>query len=356
MSGFLMPAEWEPHEATWIAWPHNKRDWPGKFEPIPWVFGEMARLLATGETVRILVNSASHEAAARRVLTRSEAPLQRIEWHRIPTDRAWARDFGPIFVWQDVPSNRLSVAGFRFNAWARYQNYRRDSRVARRIAERAGLPTNPVLLGGEPMVLEGGSIDVNGRGSLLTTEECLLDREVQPRNPHASWEEIEAVLRISLGVRNVLWLSRGIVGDDTHGHVDDVGRFAGPETIVLCRENDPQDVNYRALEENRERAQGFRLEDGSRPQIVFLPMPGPLAHAGQRLPASYANFYIANGIVIVPTFNDPADRQALGILSELFKGRTVVGIHAVDLVWGRGTLHCLTQQQPETAPPEGRLS
>lgn len=341
-----MPAEWEPHAATWIAWPHHTRDWPGKFEPIPWVFGEIARKLALFETVRILVSSAAQEAAARDVLTRAEAPLDRVELHRIPTNRCWARDFGPIFVREQDGARRLSVAGFRFNAWARYDDYQHDARVARRIADLTGVAVQPVSLNGEAMVLEGGSIDVNGRGSLLTTEECLLDAQVQPRNPGATRQEIEAALAVALGTRNVLWLSAGIVGDDTHGHVDDIGRFVGPSTITLCREENPGDINYKALQENRERAQSFRLEDGSRPETVFLPMPAALVHAGERLPASYANFYVANGVVLVPTFNDPADRTALGILSELFPGRTVVGIHAVDLVWGRGTLHCLTQQEP----------
>lgn len=340
----MMPAEWEPHAGTWLAWPHYRRDWPGKFEPIPWVFGEIVRRLAPHEPVRILAGWASLEASARRILSRAGVPEGNVQFWRVPTERSWVRDFGPIFA--RGPGGNLSIAGFRFNAWAKYENYRRDSGVAKRISVLTGRPVHPVLLDGRPMVLEGGSIDVNGRGSLLTTEECLLDREVQPRNPYASRADVEAALGRALGARNVLWLSAGIAGDDTHGHVDDIARFVGPSTIALCRETDPADVNYRALEDNRERAQGFRLEDGSRPEIVFLPMPGPLSHEGRRLPASYANFYVANGTVLVPTFNDPDDRTALGMLSELFPGRTVVGIHAVDLVWGRGTLHCLTQQEP----------
>ena len=345
----MMPAEWEPHAGTWISWPHYRADWPGKFEPIPWVFAEIVRRLAPRETVNILVASAGEERDARRILARAGAPEQGVRLHRIPTERCWARDFGPIFV-RDAAGS-VSVAGFRFNAWARYPNYRQDSQVAARIARVTGSRVDPVLLAGRPMVLEGGSIDVNGRGSLLTTEECLLDAEVQVRNPGVPRAEVEAALGRALGARNVLWLSAGIAGDDTHGHVDDIGRFAGPTTIVLCREQDPSDVNYRALEENRERAQGFRLEDGSRPEIVYLPMPAPLVHAGQRLPASYANYYVANGVVIVPTFNDQSDREALGILSDLFPGRAVIGIHAVDLVWGRGTLHCLTQQEPQPGSP-----
>ena len=344
--GFLMPPEWEPHAATWVAWPHNRRDWPGKFEPIPWVYGEIVRALARLEPVKILINSAAQENEARAVLAAAGAAMESLELHRIPTDRIWARDYGPIFVRSTGTASGLSIAGFRFNAWAKYPNFSRDSRVAGRIGRAVSCPVRPVLVRGEKVVLEGGSIDVNGRGSLLTTEECLLDREVQARNPSLSRGEIEQALGDSLGARNVLWLGRGVAGDDTHGHVDDICRFVSAGRIVLCRESNPQDINYRALEENRERAEGFRLEDGSRPEVVLLPMPGPLLFQGRRLPASYANFYVANGGVIVPTFNDPADRQALGIIAELFPGRTVVGIHAVDLVLGRGTLHCLTQQQP----------
>ena len=350
---FLMPAEWEPHAATWVSWPHHRRDWPGKFEPIPWVYGEIVRALARLEPVRILVSSASQDRAARAILGAAGARNDRVELLRIPTDRIWARDYGPIFVRSTGGAVAggggappLSIAGFRFNAWAKYPDYARDARVAQRIARAVGCALRPTQVRGETMVLEGGSIDVNGEGSLLTTEECLLDREVQPRNPSLSRQEIEGALRDALGARNVLWLGRGIEGDDTHGHVDDLCRFVSPRRMVLCRENDPGDVNYRALEENRERAEGFLLEDGTRPEVVFLPMPAALTFQGRRLPASYANFYVANGGVVVPTFNDPADRQALGIISEMFPGRTVTGIHAVDLVLGRGTLHCLTQQQP----------
>jgi agmatine deiminase len=209
-------------------------------------------------------------------------------------------------------------------------------------------PLVEVRAKGRPVVLEGGSIDVNGRGSLLTTEECLLDPAVQVRNPGLGRADMEAVFREYLGAPNVLWLGRGIAGDDTHGHVDDLCRFVGPRTVVLCRERDPRDPNYGPLEENRERLQGMRLEDGSRPEVVDLPMPAPLFFDGRRLPASYANFYIANAAVLVPTFNDPADRVALGVLAELLRDRPVVGIHAVELVWGLGTLHCLTQQQPRS--------
>ncbi len=345
-----MPAEWEPHEATWIAWPHNRSDWPGKMATIPWVFGEIVRRIALEEKVRILVSGAFQERQARRLLSRigveSAGPKGGAEFFRIPTDRAWARDFGPIFVHREKQEPGPAVAGFRFNAWAKYPRYDRDARVAERIARARNVAYLPARCKGSLVVLEGGSIDVNGRGSLLTTEECLLDKVVQARNPDLDRKDVEAVMKDYLGVSNVLWLGRGIAGDDTHGHVDDLCRFVAPETVVLCRERDPRDANYRALEENRERLEGYRLENGSRINVAFLSMPAPLFMDGQRLPASYANFYISNGAVIVPTFNDPNDRAALGMLADLFPDRTVTGIHAVDLVWGLGTLHCLTQQEP----------
>jgi len=333
-----MPAEWEPHAATWLGWPHNTSDWPGKFPPIPWVYGEIVRQLARGETVRILVNSAAHEAQAGKILRKVGVELADIEFFRFPTNRGWTRDFGPIFVRR---GGDLAVARFRFNAWAKYDDYKKDAQIAERAARRLKLP----VIDGK-IVLEGGSIDVNGRGSLLTTEECLLDPVVQTRNPGISRYELENAFRETLGVTNTLWLGRGIAGDDTHGHVDDLCRFVNPTTVVLCRENDPRDVNYKPLAENRERLQGMRLEKGASIEIVDLPMPAPVCFNGQRLPASYANFYIANAAVLVPTFNDPKDRVALGILAELFADRPVIGIHAVDLVWGLGTLHCLTQQEP----------
>jgi agmatine deiminase len=339
-----MPAEWEPHAATWIGWPHNRSDWPGKFAPIPWVYAEIVRKLSPGELVRILVNSAAHEAEARRVLTKARADLARVEFLRFPTNRGWTRDFGPIFVRQD---GALVIVRFHFNAWAKYRDWKKDDKIPALAAKRLKLRAVEPKMDGRPVILEGGSIDVNGRGSLLTTEECLLHPTVQARNPHLHRADIEGVLEDHLGATNVLWLGRGIAGDDTHGHVDDVCRFAGPRTVLLCREDDPKDVNYEPLAENRERLQGMRAEDGSKLEVVDLPMPAPVVFDGQRLPASYANFYVANAAVLVPTFNDPRDRVALGILGEVFSDRPVVGIHALDLVWGLGTLHCLTQQEPK---------
>jgi agmatine deiminase len=343
LAGFHMPAEWEHHEATWIGWPHSKSDWPGKFAPIPWVYGEIVRKIAQGEKIRIIVESAPHESSARRVLKKAGVDPAMTEFFRFPTDRGWARDFGPIAVRR---VNETAFVGFLFNAWAKYPNWKKDARVHARAAKALGVRLFEATLNGKPFVLEGGSIDVNGSGTLLTTEECLLDPDVQARNPGATKAEIEQALCDSLGVTNVLWLGSGITGDDTHGHVDDITRFVNRRTIVTCDEQNSSDINYAPLKENRERLEGMRLEDGSKPEVVSLPMPSPLYYGGLRLPASYANFYVTNACVIVPTFNDPRDRSALGILSELFTDRPVVGIHAVDLVLGFGTLHCLSQQQP----------
>ena len=344
--GYRMPAEWERHAATWLGWPHNTTDWPGKFGPIPWVYGEIVRKLAPGETVRILVNSRMREAAARRVLERVGVDPGRVQFLRFPTNRGWTRDSGPIFVHTDEPEPAVAIVRFHFNAWAKYPDWKRDARIPELAARKLHLQLFDVQQRGRRVVLEGGAIDVNGRGTLITTEECLLDPLVQIRNPGFTRTDIETVLCQTLGITNVLWLGRGIAGDDTHGHVDDLCRFVGAHRVVLCRERNPDDANYPALEENRERLEDMRAEDGSRLEVIDLPMPAPLAFDGRRLPASYANFYIANDVVLVPTFNDPQDRVALGILAELFPDHPVVGIHAVDLVWGLGTLHCLTQQEP----------
>jgi agmatine deiminase len=344
--GFAMPAEWTRHQATWLAWPHNVGDWPGKFAPIPWVFGEIVRHLARGETVRLLVEDAGQERKVRALLDRVGAPLEAIDFHRFPTDRIWCRDAGPIWLTRPGPRPDRAIAGFKFNAWAKYDDFRRDATTPSRAARALSVPLLPVVRGGRAVVLEGGAIDVNGRGSILATEECLLDPAVQVRNPGFGREDYQAVFREALGAGNTIWLGRGIAGDDTHGHVDDLCRFVDERTIVLCREPNGADANHAPLEENRERLEGARLEDGSRPALAFLPMPAPLHLDGQRLPASYANFYVANAAVLVPTFNDPSDRMALGLLAELFRDRPVIGIHAVDLVWGLGTLHCLSQQEP----------
>ncbi|MBZ5584909.1 MAG: agmatine deiminase family protein [Acidobacteriia bacterium] len=349
---FRMPAEWEPHEATWLGWPRNPTDWPGKLDTIRWVYGEIVRKIAPGETVRLLVSSPAQRTLAARYLTSAGAAMEKVEFIVHPTNRGWTRDTGPVFVCGD--DGNTAIVDFHFNAWAKYPDWQKDRRIAETAAKRLRKPLIDAQVDSRPFILEGGGIDVNGRGTLLTTGECYLDPEVQVRNPGLSRGRFEAALKEFLGATNVLWLGSGITGDDTHGHVDDLCRFVNPTTLVLIREDDPRDVNYRPLAENWERVQDFLLEDGSKPEVIPLPMPAPLTFDGGRLPASYANFYISNRAVLVPTFNDPNDRIALGALAELFKDRQVVGIHAVDLVLGFGTLHCLTQQQPKVDVKMGK--
>jgi len=327
-----MPAEWEPHEATWIAWPHNRTDWPGRFAPIPWVYGEIVRKLSCVEGVRILVEDPKLQQQAARVLSKVGARMSSVQFFPCPTDRAWTRDYGPLFV--KNKAGDIALTRWRFNAWAKYDDFERDQHVTEFLASRLKRRVWPL-----DMVLEGGSIDVNGLGLLLTTEECLLS-PVQARNPGMSRQQIEHTLCASLGVTRVIWLRNGIAGDDTHGHVDDIARFVSADTVVAAWEPDRSDANSATLTENHEllRKAGLR--------VVKLPMPRPLVFAGRRLPASYANFYIANGLVLAPTFNDRNDRVALSILARLFPDREVVGIHSADLIWGLGALHCMTQQQP----------
>jgi agmatine deiminase len=345
---YRMPAEWERHDATWLCWPENRNDWAGKFEPIPWVFAEMAKKLSDGEIVRIIVQSAEHEKKVRLILKQQGADLQWIEFFRFPTNRGWTRDMGPIFT-RRSPENDIAVLRFRFRAWSKYPDWKKDDQVHLRAAKALNLPLVSAKYKGEEVELEGGSIDVNGNGTVLTTEECLLHPDIQVRNPGFTRGDYEEMFKQYLGIGKVVWLGNGIAGDDTHGHVDDICRFVNPSTVVIAEEKNPSDVNYKPLQENKERLQGIRLAHGEKLAAISLPMPAPLYFNGQRLPASYANFYIGNTVVIVPTFNDLNDRIALGILSELIPGRKVVGIHAVDLVLGQGTLHCLTQQQPSPA-------
>jgi len=346
--GFSMPAEWETHAATWLAWPHNAGDWPGKFKVIPWVYGEMARKITGGEPIRLIVRHAKEQQMARHILRQAGVNLRKIQFVIHPTDRGWTRDTGPIFV-RLKAGNRKSAMGivhFHFNGWAKYDNWHRDARVPETAARLLRQRLFHAECNGRPFTIEGGGIEVNGRGTLLSTTECYLHPKIQVRNPGLGQAEIEETLKRYLGVKNIFWLAKGTKGDDTHGHIDDICRFVNARTLVLVREKNPRDDNYRPLAENWERIRDLRLEDGSRPEVIELPMPSPLYFNGVRLPASYANFYICNAAVIVPTFNDPNDRVALGILGELFRDRPVVGIHAVDLVWGLGALHCLTQQQP----------
>ncbi|MGD0745437.1 MAG: agmatine deiminase family protein [Verrucomicrobiota bacterium] len=359
--GFWMPAEWERHEATWLGWPHHEADWPGKMDAVRWVYGEMVRKIAPQEIVRILVRHEAEQKLAASRLKRAGCDLKHVRFIVHPTNRAWMRDSGPIFVKRQVRSsgfsrskNRLkaglqtetAIVHFHFNAWARHDDWQKDRKVPEMVARDLRKKLFHAEFNGKPFVVEGGGIEVNGRGTLLTTEECYLHPKIQVRNPGLTRGQYNETFRKYLGVNNVFWLRKGPEGDDTHGHVDDVCRFVNRKTLVLIQEKNERDTNYRPLAENWERIRDLRLEDGSRPEIAPLPMPAPLYFNGHRLPASYANFYISNACVIVPTFNDPNDRVALGILGELFRDRPVVGIHAVDLVLGSGSLHCLTQQQP----------
>ena len=384
-----MPAEWEPHDATWIAWPHHHGDWPGKFEPIPWVYTEIIRNLARHERVELIVNDAAAERGVRKLLSRADAPLASVRFHRWRTNRVWVRDSGCIFVVPAEPGfvrpdspfdsapgrlgglsphedreghdfsradknpnegralapEGLRATNFRFNAWAKYSNYRHDGKIGALMAQTARSQEIRPLSKNTGVVLEGGSIDVNGCGTLLTTEECLLSK-VQQRNPGMSRKDYEKMFADYLGAPHTIWLGRGIFGDDTHGHVDDLTRFVSPDTVVTMVENNARDVNHKPLRENLRRLRAARDQSGKPLNIIELPMPGPVVFEQRRLPASYANFYIANGIVLAPVFNDPNDRIALNTLAALFPTREVVPIYSGDLIWGLGTMHCMTQQQP----------
>jgi agmatine deiminase len=362
-----MPAEWEPHDATWLAWPHYRDDWPGKFEPIPWVYAEIIRHLAGHERVELIVNDAASEKRAHKTLDRANALSECIRFHRWPTNRVWTRDSGCTFVTTpsfarpdsrgrlsprvSKPGNtgewvaELLAVKWRFSAWAKYSNYEHDEKIGSLMAKAANARELRPTFGKHRVVLEGGSIDANGQGSLLTTEECLLSK-VQQRNPAMARADYEKVFADYLGINNVIWLGSGIAGDDTHGHVDDITRFVAPDTVVTAVETNPDDPNYEPLRENIRRLRAATDQNGKPLAIIELPMPSPVIFEGRRLPASYGNFYVANGVVLVPVFNDPNDRVALDILADVFPDRDVIGIYSGDLIWGFGAMHCMTQQQP----------
>jgi len=340
---FLMPAEWEKHHATILAWPHNKEDWPEKFEPIPYVYGEIIRYLTRYERVRLIVRNEKEAHKAEDICERCAVDLSQIDMYVIPTNRIWMRDSGPIFVKNAKGEKHMLDWGF--NAWAKYPNHKLDDKIPSLINEHLKIKRIVPMHKGKRVILEGGSIDVNGKGTLLTTEECLLSK-IQERNPGFKREDYETVFEKYLGIKQIIWLGNGIVGDDTHGHVDDLSRFVNPTTVVTVVEKNKKDDNYALLQDNLKRLKKARDQNGKPLTVAELPMPRTLYFEGQRLPVSYANFLIANGQVLVPTFNDPADRIALSILAELFPKRDIVGIHAVDLVWGLGTIHCLSQQEP----------
>lgn len=341
---YRFPAEWEPHAATWLGWPHNKKDWPGKFGPIPWVYGEIVKNISRGEKVRIVIEDRDHQEKAEKILRQISVDLNKIEFYKLKTNRGWMRDISPTFV--KSGNNDLAAVNFRFDGWAKYKNYKKDEKFPEYISEKLKIQKIYAEYKARHIVLEGGSIDTNGSGTLITTEECLLDDKLQVRNPGFTKNDYEEIFRTYLGITNTIWLGKGIAGDDTHGHTDDLCRFVNKNTVVLVQEKNKSDENYFNLKENEEKLRGARLEDGSSLNIVLLPMPSPVIFKGERLPASYANFYISNYAILVPTFNDPSDYIALGIISELITDRPVIGIHSVDLVWGLGTLHCLTHEQP----------
>jgi agmatine deiminase len=346
MPPYTFPAEWSPHDATWIAWPHHEPDWPGKLGPIPWVYAEIARVLAQHERVEILCHDETVEDAAAEHLA-AHGVNRNVRLHVVPNDRVWLRDSAPTFVHDE--HGRVVLVNWGFNAWAKYPNCARDAEVGKAIAHLTGLPrVEPARPdSGTRLILEGGGIETDGEGTLLVTEEWLLSDE-QVRNPGLTREGYEQAFREQLGIRHTIWLGEGCVGDDTHGHVDDIARFVAPGVIVVAHEEDPSDENHLRSMDNVRRLELAGASGGAL-RIVTLPYPRPVVMNGERLPASYANFYIANGVVLVPTFNDRNDRVALNTLAELFPDRQVIGVHAVDLVWGFGTLHCLTQQQPSAA-------
>jgi agmatine deiminase len=336
------PAEWEPHAATWLAWPHYENDWPGKFEAIPWVYAEIIRHLSKHERVELIVNDAQSERRARKTLDKANALNNNVRFHRWPTNRVWTRDSGCTFV---MGADRLAAVTWRFNAWAKYPNWKHDVKIGGLIAEAAEAEPIQPRFRDLHVVLEGGSIDSNGRGTLLTTEECLLSK-IQQRNPGLQRGDYEKIFSEYLGVTNVIWLGSGIAGDDTHGHVDDITRFGSSNSIVTMVESNPKDPNYKPLRENLSRLQRATDCEDKKFEIIEMPMPRPVFFEDRRLPASYANFYIANGIVLAPVFNDGNDRIALDILAKVFPDREIVGIYSGDLIWGFGALHCMTQPQP----------
>jgi agmatine deiminase len=351
--GYRMPAEWEPHTATWIAWPHNREDWPGKFTPIRWVYTEIVRHLSSVERVHIVVRDGAMKERVADQLDAAGVDLASVHFFKAATDRSWLRDTAPTFVIKKTPSENdgeLGVIDWKFNGWAKYDNHVRDNRLPRKIARWLGIrrwvPRVSQSERNVRVVMEGGAIEVNGRGTLLATEECLLS-DVQARNPGIDRSQMEQIFADALGIRHVIWLGKGIEGDDTHGHVDDIARFVDARTVVAAIEPRIREPNHQPLEDNFRRLKDACDQDEKPLQVVELPMPRTVVFDGQTLPASYANFYIANKIVLVPTFNDSADRTALNTLAQLFPDREVVGIHSVDLVLGLGTLHCLSQQQPE---------
>jgi agmatine deiminase len=338
------PAEWEKQQGVLLCFPHNGKDWPGKYEAVQWAFVEFIKKVATYEQVFLVVADENQKNKVYEMLETAHIKMSNISFIIHKTNRSWMRDSGPIIVKNGEAREALN---FNFNGWAKYKNINLDKYVPSKVGEFLNIPVTQVMYNGKPVIVEGGEIDVNGRGTLLTSEECLMHPSIQVRNPNFTKEDYEAVFKEYLGVTNVIWLGDGIEGDDTHGHIDDLCRFVNEDTIVTIVELDPTDSNYKPLQDNLKRLQNAKLENGKAPVIVSLPMPKRIDFEGLRLPASYANFLILNNCVLVPTFNDANDRIALNILVECFPDREIIGISAVDFIWGFGTLHCLSQQIPE---------
>ncbi len=341
---FLLPAEWEPHQFTLLAFPYEGRDWPGKFHAVKWAFVEIIRKITLYEDLLLLVRSADHRQKVMQMLDQAHVAPGRVKFLIKDTNRGWMRDSGPVVV-KNSEGTRKALH-FGFNGWAKYGNYRKDISTPRLVADALKIPLEKVIYNDKHVILEGGAIDSNGKGTLLTTEECLLDKKIQVRNPGFSKTDYEAVFSQYLGTRKVIWLGKGIEGDDTHGHVDDICRFVNENTVVACRETNPKDKNHKILEANLEILEDEKLANGEKINVVTIPMPSRLDFEDLRLPASYVNFLITNGAVLVPCFNDKNDYRAIGILSELFPKHEVIGISAIDLVWGLGTLHCLSHEIP----------
>ena len=337
------PAEWEKQQGILLCFPHNGNDWPGKYGAIQWAFVEFIKKVATYEQVFLVVDSAKHQKKVMEMLEMATVNLKKVVFIIQKTNRSWMRDSGPIIIKNGKNREALN---FNFNGWAKYSNYKLDRKVPKAISEVLEVPLTQVVYKGKPVVLEGGALEVNGKGTLITSEECLLHPKVQVRNANFTKTDYEAIFKEYLGVTNTIWVGDGIIGDDTHGHIDDLCRFVDEETILTVVESDPKHKNYKALQDNLARLEKAKLEDGRSPKIITLPMPKDILFEGLTLPASYANFLILNKCVLVPTFNDAADRIALNTIASCFPDREVIGISAIDLIWGFGTLHCLSQQIP----------
>ena len=337
------PAEWENQEGILLCFPHNGNDWPGKYGAIQWAFIEFIKKISEVEKVFLVVANKKLQEKVSEMLVMAHVSLDKISFIIHKTNRSWMRDSGPIIVQNGTKREAIN---FNFNGWAKYKNYQLDKFVPSKVASHLNIPFIQATYKGKPIVLEGGAIDVNGKGTLLTSEECLLHPSIQVRNENFTKEDYETIFKEYLGITNVIWLGDGIVGDDTHGHIDDLCRFVNEHTIITVVETDSKNPNYKALQDNLLRLENAVLEDGKKPTIVTLPMPKTVTFDGLVIPASYANFLIINKIVLVPTFNDSNDRIALNIISNCFPDREVIGISAIDLIWGFGTLHCLSQQIP----------